>query len=970
MRRETGRAMREAVAARLRVAGTAVAAVGLAALGGISVPGSADAAAGGFNQITGAGQTDSALTVDWTKGLLGSDNKPLTPAQESAAGDRAPNEDRSAASPAGTLSFMYDNPNRSKDQARPATWFKGLQVTVSQTKDIRAQGITVTWTGGGPGTTLTGANAGADFLQMMECYGDASTGPNPEDCEYGSPFMLGPPSQAVNNPVIGQRTGPICAPGSTPSTTAPPLAFDGRNAIWGCDPYEPGTATPSHYAPPCDSAGAGGPDCDNANFSVPFVPADGSDPEYGRDLNQSFNSAETNEVQQATSDSNGTGKVQFEALTSTESSGLGCGALEDNGQVRNCWLVIVPRGEYEPNGYAINPLAAGSFNGYLKTSPLSAGNWAMRIQVHLNYAPNGAFCQIGTPLTHVAGTQLLQRAMQSWIIALAQKDNCAQMYSFAVNSERELTTAMTDNTGVGVGFTTIPVGTEGLEDPGGTAIKVPKMVYAPVAVEALGFGFNINEGSTGFAGTSMKVTPTLLAKALTQVYRTDLPDYLPSSGLPGPAWSQANPDNITSDNEWQKLNPPGIVSRFTASSSTLAPLVVGDRNALIQQVWQWVRSDPAASGWLSGTGPISGSVTLDPDYKKLKLGNAKPVTNFFPRAYTGELSLTVAPGQVETKNTGDLLPVVSTFDKSASDVLVGNNPTLGGWDPTLISPTGTTGWWASVPPQPVGQRFIWGLADTSSMAAYGLIPATLCGGDGKDGTGAGCVTLSEASINSALKTAKADSSGLLHIDPAKAQAAGGWPLVDVVYAAVETGQAKALLSRDAELLSFAVGAGQTVGTAAGDLPPGYLPLPASLVKQAQSVITQLRKLASPVPTPTPTGTQSSSASGSTSGNGGAGTSGSGTGGGSTGGTTSHATTQPGTSSSSAAPAPSATRSLNIEPPSAQLASGTTPDQPVGAAGRWAIIAVVIAGLACAAAGIVLRSARLPWQSGRTGGAGS
>ena len=48
---------------------------------------------------------------------------------------------------------------------------------------------------------------------------------------------------------------------------------------------------------------------------------------------------------------------------------------------------------------------------------------------------------------------------------------------------------------------------------------MPKILYAPVAVTALDFGFNINEGGVGQVTTPVKLTPQLLARALTQVYK-------------------------------------------------------------------------------------------------------------------------------------------------------------------------------------------------------------------------------------------------------------------------------------------------------------------------------------------------------------------------------------------------------------------------------------------------------------------
>src|SRR5262249_58047734 len=108
------------------------------------------------------------------------------------------------------------------------------------------------------------------------------------------------------------------------------------------------------------------------------VGAPGS-PVYARDqqpLRQSFSELNPNEVQEAVTSPAGTGQLQFETVTGTQSPGLGCGEKESNGQPRSCWLVIVPRGLYEPNGFKIDP-TSGSANGFIPSSPLGASNWAI-----------------------------------------------------------------------------------------------------------------------------------------------------------------------------------------------------------------------------------------------------------------------------------------------------------------------------------------------------------------------------------------------------------------------------------------------------------------------------------------------------------------------------------------------------------------------------------------------------------------
>lgn len=936
----SGRRMRS----RVRWGGALTAAVALTALAVIGPPGVASASStDNYNQMTGVGTTASAITVNWTQGLLNAENQPIA----AAGTELAPNSGRLAGT--GPLSFMYSD-------------FKSLQVTVSQTQNIGHQGITIKWTGGKQ--TDLQITPQDNFLQMMECYGDSDTGPSPEDCEYGSTGLL--PQQAVTNPGIGGRTGELCPAGSVPN---PPLGLrsqDGTSSVQGCDTFEPTSESPSH----CDQPGCE----DNTLYSIPFVPVDDpTHPLYSTSttdpLTKSFDRFSTNEVQIAVSKSNGSGQQQFETLTGTQAPGLGCGQVETNGKPRDCWLVIVPRGTFEPNGYQVNPDIATQLAGFINTSPLAASNWAQRIQIHLSYAPLGDFCPIGVVPRGTIGTQVVTRAVESWQLALNESASCKRIYSFTATLESDNTGELTTpGSGTGLAFTTIPIGSETTRY-GGHPPGLPKILYAPVAVTALGMGFNINEAGNGNDTTPVELTPRLLAKAMTQVYRLDLPDYDTSlsTKFPGPKWSLNNPVNITEDPAFTKLNGASV-RPYTQAAIPLAPLLTEDHSALNQQVWRWVQSDPATSAWLDGKADASDPVTSDPDYVRLHPGKA-PALDSFPRAYAGVLDLGTcgppecSPKKEEDLHTLDLLPYADNYDAGASTVLAANDSSelASSWADINIAPDGTNGWWAKTGVQPLGQIFMWAVADTPDLAAYGLVDAQLCKPSGTTG----CVQPSIDSVTKALDSASMDKQGLLEVNPAKVPA-GAYPLVDVVYAAVLVNQSKAALNDYADLINFAAGQGQTTGSAPGDLPPGYLPLPANLQAQAKSVVKQLRALAnppthSPTPSHTPT-THSPSQSPTTT----------------TSPTTTPTSSTPGpTAGASATPSstpvgaaypsgsPSAQGPVTL-PPSAELLGGTTPRQPVGTI-RWALIAVLIIGAAGALGGTLLRSARMPrWRQRERG----
>jgi len=279
------------IARRAPVASALVGVAALIALMTVGPVRTARAApAGGVDQVTGNGDTSSALTVSWSQGLLGADNRTVVAPRDSSS----------------PLSFMYDD-------------FKNLKVTVGQTDSLVHQAVKVTWSGGKP----SGAQFQGDYLQMMQCYGDANSGPDPENCQFGSQGLL---PQNVFNRFIGSRTGNLCAPGATPSTDPAhtPGTHDGSSFILGCDTQEPGTH-PEHVLP-----------ANPNNYNVPFIPVGTTNKIYGpaADYYDQFN---TNEVQEANTGSDGTGQYFFQTLTSTEAPGLGCGAVQSSGSARGCW---------------------------------------------------------------------------------------------------------------------------------------------------------------------------------------------------------------------------------------------------------------------------------------------------------------------------------------------------------------------------------------------------------------------------------------------------------------------------------------------------------------------------------------------------------------------------------------------------------------------------------------------------------
>lgn len=966
--------------ATLRWGGALLAAIGLVALTivdvGPAASARADSSGSGYDQMNGTGTTASAITVPWTAGLLDSSNQAL----DSAPGTEL-NSNQARQAGTGPYAFMDHGVLSGPNKGFGA--FNTLQVSVSQTQGIGHGGITVSWTGAQP---TNEASFTGGFLQIMECYGNAPTGPSPEDCEFGQGKI-----PAGRDSGIGGRIGSLCAT-PTLSPTNPTGTMNGGGPSLGCDPYEPTTGTPTHY--PCTSTNGGvpnGPDCIPGDFSVPFVPKNGAPAVYQnqQELTQAFDQYSTNEVDFATSScatpncTTGSGQQQFETLTSAQSAALGCGQQQSDGSPQGCWLVIVPRGIYEPNGYDTSQ--GDTTQGIVQSSPLSGGNWAQRIQVHLDYAPLPNFCPLGGTAREslMEGSQLVTRAVQSWELKLNQDANCALIYHLADTSEQQVTNDFTlpvtpGVPGNGLAFTTDPIGSDRLRS-GEPAPTLPNTVYAPVAVMGLDFGFHIDEQTgdstkqSGYLSTPVRLSPQLLARAVTQSYLLDLTDYAPTDSSDGPSWAAHNPLDMSIDPQFGTLNPK-VASAYAFST---APLDTVDHSAYYQEIWQWLQADSSTSQWLDG-GSNSG-VTIDPSYESQKLGTA-PAIDSMPRTYPCANIMAGSPPAPQSRCSTDVNPYVANFDAASADVLAGNPLTYTtNWDPTALNPsTNAEGYWTKNPVESPGGTWEWAVDATPYTAAYGIVPAQLC-----DDSGSSCIGPTVASVTAAVNNAKPDSDGLLQVNPAS-PGAGAYPLTEVIYAAVRTDMPAQALTDYADFISFATGQGQTPGQAGGDLPAGYLPLTASLQAQATAAVNKLRAIAAggPTSTPTATATSTSTSGGNGNGNGnGAGTgngngAGNGTNGNGNGAGNGNGGTQPAVAPNAGTSPGSTTRATSsgystptgpvVVPPTVAIApAGNTPSQPVGPV-RLALAVVVIIGLGGAGGGILLRRGRLPRWPGRWG----
>ena len=253
-------------------------------------------------------------------------------------------------------------PTSSAVTVRGSGPFADLRVTVDQTRDLIAQVVTVSWTGG-RATQPTNGQYALHYLQVMQCWGDDAAGPQREQCQYGG--------------LAGDLRGGAYAASRQVSY--------GAGLVDPLETYrkEPGSAK---------------------NVYVPFRSVNGKVSTEAQ--NEFFDGYSTNEIPFARTRADGTGLEYFEAQTGREAPGLGCGHRAG----KSCWLVVVPRGDVEVDGSR----RTTSSDTQLQSSPLSATNWSHRLVVPLDFQPLGSACPIGATERETFGHELVAEAVHRW----------------------------------------------------------------------------------------------------------------------------------------------------------------------------------------------------------------------------------------------------------------------------------------------------------------------------------------------------------------------------------------------------------------------------------------------------------------------------------------------------------------------------------------------------------------------------
>jgi hypothetical protein len=729
--------------------------------------------------------------------------------------------------------------------------FSDLQITVNQTTNLVNQAISVTWTGGKPTRQGPGRFA-SDYLQIMQCWGEddgsnpANPGPAPEQCEAGASTAVYGGNQSAAYP-NGFSTSRLISRDSWPGFDPNVGVMDPTTKnVWRAFKAVDGTVIGVHTDPKFN------PSIEGGNFW----------------LNPYFNVITTNEVPAAASDVTGKGAELFQVATGLEAPGLGCGQKVEpvaggSPKMPKCWLVIVPRGDPTTEN-AGTPFEQGADQFGVVTSPLDPNAWKNRIAVPLQFNPVDSPCRIGADERRIAGTELIVPAISSWQPSLCSKAD-SPPYVYATLSDSNARQQIVSPTigSPGMAVTSRPI------DPAQSNPKSPT-VYAPVTLSGVVIGFNVERNPklsspkeeqdlTGVRVADLNLTPRLVAKLLTQSYRSQVDIIVPAAY----SWEGKNPADLSSDPDFLQFNPE--FDLLTAGySKNFGGLMVQARNSdTARAVWNWILADPEAKAWLDGQADPWG-MKVNPYYATSSANvtgipfAADGPPESFPKSDPNCYEAPALPtGVVPPALCGtDWAPYLSSMRDGARNTRVADDGAKVAGNAFATSADQA---WTRDVPQVLGRRSIMTLTDSASAALFGLQTARLSRA-GDNGGSREFIAPTSAAFTAGVGAMKPSAEPSVLLPDDTAAVPGAYPLTQLTYASIRPlGLDATAREQYAEFLDYVAGPGQVVGLQVGQLPNGYSPLPAELAAQTRGAAETVRTLP-PVPDTSPPPSSTSSPS--------------------------------------------------------------------------------------------------------------
>jgi hypothetical protein len=503
----------------------------------------------------------------------------------------------------------------------------------------------------------------------------------------------------------------------------------------------------------------------------------------------------------ATTLPNGTGEVEIQVLVAEQNQFLGCGIHH------RCSLVIVPAQGGSSSGCSdhsedvfFTGFGVSDFGG----GTYAACSWRDRIVVPLSFVQAPKFCPIRNSSFTALGSPMLNLAMQQWLGAL-----CVQANPLTITYNPAITepSAVQD---IGLGLGDVALTTR----PGPTQIGKRKFVFAPVAVSAVAVAYWLDSPKTFLPYTSLKLDPRLIAKLVTQSYAFvgDACKGPSGAGVTCDNAVDGNPGSLFDDPEFKKLNPR-ILPPVFSQTGIQVPTVMSGHSDMTWQVTRWIADNPQSSAFMRGQ--------FDPWGMHV---NTNYLTVHYPiDGFTGQ----------------DNFPIIAhkyspAFPLSALVQLQAENLDNG----TQWQIDKASGNYPKDSPEITGERALFAIIDEGDAAVQDFPVAKLLNGSGH------YVAPTLKSMAAAVATMQPiGGHGIVKQVNFAKQKRDAYPLTMVIYAMVPTsGISKSKAAAIASFLDYAAGPGQQRGLNVGQLPPGYLPLPAKLRAQtlhaAELVATQ------------------------------------------------------------------------------------------------------------------------------------
>jgi hypothetical protein len=647
-----------------------------------------------------------------------------------------------------------------------------------------------------------------------------------------------------------------------------------------------------HYAPAAETAKyAGAPNPLNPSCSVdqpeaarwvPFVAADGTkyDPGYFGGAGCNPLAPEAGDVENAGAPGNttyavtdpfGNGAAKFVVWTADQNASLGC---SDTVQ---CALVVIPimgvscvaalasgesagddaacrsPGLYPPgqpaNTATVDPTVTGDLWW-------TASNWRNRVTIPLGFAQSASVCSVVNHSDPVLmyGSPPLAEAAAQWAPAF-----CTDPTKFTFRHVQTGEPSVKNLLGLGLntGSTTsdspsaspgarsssspspsasassdAPTASNGVEavlesDAPPDGYTSPT-VQSPVALTGFAISYIIDD-SSGHEYTSLKLTPRLLAKLLTESYPDISAVYNAYPALAN------NPVNITQDHEFVALNP-GLPRLFDAQDAAATLYAISSNADTMFALTSYINADPEARAWLNGT-PDPWGMVVNPNYRGIALPvESWPLLDSFIASFghggnndciddapVPYLPLVASP-------TSALATIAQALQYASP--LSQTQCVLGGGSGSLGNKLTTAG--RQIP----GVRFMIGLTSLGDAAYYGLDTAALQTYEvAPDPTARFTSTAgrlfaaptTDSLIAAARLASPNESTGTWPIPYAAMRQnpsdAAAYPGTMFVYLAVPAaGLPPADAANFASFMRFAATTGQIAGFGNGQLPPGYAPM--------------------------------------------------------------------------------------------------------------------------------------------------